>query len=63
MVKLNAPKINILILISVNHVNVVKNSLRIVLLYLTNRSSTKYENWCDGNLIYTPMINVMIKSL
>ena len=34
--------------ISVNHVNLVKNSLRLALPYLTNRSSTKCENWCDG---------------
>ena len=51
MVKLNTPKINQHCdKISVNHVNLVKNSLRQILLYLTNRSSTKCENWCDGKV-------------
>ena len=36
--------------ISVNHVNHVKNCLRQVLPYLTNRSSTKFGNWCDGKV-------------
>ena len=44
MVKLNTPKINIVI----KSLNLVKNSLRLVLPYLTNRSSTKHGNWCDG---------------
>ena len=52
MVKLNTPKINIVIK-SVNHVNLVKNSLRQVLPYLTNRTSTKCGNWCDGKVQYT----------
>ena len=34
--------------ISVNHVNLVKNSFRLALPYLTNGSSTKSGNWCDG---------------
>ena len=29
-------------------VNLVKYSLRLALLYLTNRSSNKCENWCGG---------------
>ena len=40
--------------IFVNPVNLAKNSLRLALPYLTNRSSTKCENWCDGKA--TPMI-------
>ena len=44
-VKLNTPKDQHCDKISVNH---VKNSLRQVLPYLTNKSSTKCGNWCDG---------------
>ena len=50
MVKLNTPKDQHCDKISVNHVNLVKNSLGQILLYLTNRSSTKCGNWCDGKV-------------
>ena len=38
------------------------NSLRQALLYLTNKSSTKCGNWCDGKC-NTSMINVVLKSI
>ena len=35
-------------LIGLKAINLVQNSLRQALLYLTNKSSSKCGNWCDG---------------